>query len=389
MRPGTQVVSRETVTARSAPTNTGTAFIAGFVEEGFDTDVALGPFRNLAQVVEATGDRVSYGYVYDAADVFFREGGAECYVAPVVGSGATSGDDDHANADDTDWADALDLFTKDLGPGQVLAPGKTTAAVHGALADHAEENNRIALLDLADDADRADLETAATSAASGVSDPKNTRRAVPLAPWYEVPGVGGGTHRTVPPSAVVAGIVARNDAETGNPNLAAAGPQGLSRFALDVTQTYTDADREDLNDAGVNVGRNVRGQVQNYGWRTLADPDTDVQWVQASKARTHMAIIAEGEAIAERYVFSQIDGKGHKAAEFAGDLTGVLLGYYSLGALFGDTPEEAFTVDVGSDVNTPESIADGELRAVVAVRTSPFAELVTLEIVAVPVDESI
>lgn len=379
-RPGVEVVSRETVTSRSAPTSTGTAFIAGFADDGV-YDAVLGPFRNLAQVVEATGDRVAHGYVYDACDVFFREGGAECYIARVGGPSATSEDDDHVNATATEWEAALDLFTADLGPGQVLAPGITADATLELVSTHATDNNRVALLDGADTATVATL----TTAAGGVAD---NRRAAFFAPWYTAPGVAGGSERDIPPSAVVAGLIARNDA-LGNPNIAAAGPNGICRYCTGVTQTYADADRETLNTAGVNVGVNIRGAVQNYGFRTLANASTDEAWVQLSKARTHMAIIADGNAVAERYVFSQIDGKGHKAAEFAGDLTGMLLGYYGIGALYGDRPEEAFTVDVGSDVNTPESIADGELRAVLAVRTSPFAELVTLEVAAVPVTESI
>lgn len=380
-RPGTQVISRDSVVARSAPTNTGTAFIVGFTESGA-YDEALGPFHSLGEVIDGTGDRVSHGLVYDAADVFFREGGAELYVARVGGPAATPEDDDHTNAVQSDWDTALALFTKALGPGQVLAPGRTTDAQYEALADHAEANNRIALLDGADTATAATL----TTAAAGIDD---SRRAALFAPWYTAPGVAGGSERTIPPSAVMAGLIARSDAVNGNPNLAVAGVNGEARYATGVTQTWLDADRETLNEAGVNVGRNIRGVIQNYGYRTLANPSTDEHWVQLSKARTHMAIIARGDAIAERYVFSQIDGKGLKASEFEGELAGMLLEYYSLGALYGDTPEEAFDVNTGPQVNTPERIADGELRAVLAVRTSPFAELVTLEVVAVPATEAI
>lgn len=379
-RPGTQVLSRESVTATSAPTNTGTAFIVGFTEAGtYDEAVKV---TSLADFIDTFGDRVAWGLVYDAVDVFFREGGAEAYIARVGGPAATPTDDDHTNAVQADWDTALALFTKDLGPGQVLAPGRTTDPIYEALADHAEATNRVALLDGADTATLATL----TTAAAGITD---SRRAALFAPWYIAPGVAGGSERTIPPSAVLAGLIARSDANTGNPNQAAAGINGQARYVTGVTHSWADSDREDLNDAGVNVGRNIRGAIQNYGFRTLANAVTDEAWVQLSKARTHMAIIARGEAIAERYVFAQIDGKGLKASEYQGELTGMLLGFYNLGALYGDTPEEAFLVDVGSEVNTPERIADGELRAVLAVRTSPFAELVTLEVVAVPTTEAI
>jgi hypothetical protein len=99
-----------------------------------------------------------------------------------------------------------------------------------------------------------------------------------------------------------------------------------------------------------------------------------------------MQIVAKAEAIAENYVFAQIDGRRVKISQFGADLTGMLVPYYESGALFGDTVDDAFYVDVGPAVNTLESIAAGILRAVVGLRMSPFAELVIVEIVKVAVE---
>jgi hypothetical protein len=67
----------------------------------------------------------------------------------------------------------------------------------------------------------------------------------------------------------------------------------------------------------------------------------------------------------------------------------VLTGYYNAGSLYGETPDDAFSVDVGESVNTPSTLAAGELRAVITMRMSPFAERVVIEIVKVSVDQSI
>ena len=50
------------------------------------------------------------------------------------------------------------------------------------------------------------------------------------------------------------------------------------------------------------------------------------------------------------------------------------------GALFAGTDDPGYRVDTGPGVNTPQSIAAGEIRAVLAVRLSPVGSLVRLTI---------
>jgi hypothetical protein len=70
------------------------------------------------------------------------------------------------------------------------------------------------------------------------------------------------------------------------------------------------------------------------------------------------------------------------AARFASAIASeVLSPLYEKGALFGETPDDAYEVRVGPEVNTPETIAEGKLRAIVAVKMSEFAEMVEIEIV--------
>ena len=77
-----------------------------------------------------------------------------------------------------------------------------------------------------------------------------------------------------------------------------------------------------------------------------------------------MAIAHEADAVAENYVFRQIDGGRRLFAALETDLNGVCLGYFNLGALFGDSAEEAFNVDTGEQVNTIATIAAQEVHAV-------------------------
>ena len=133
--------------------------------------------------------------------------------------------------------------------------------------------------------------------------------------------------------------------------------------------------------------RLIYGAVRLYGYRTLVDPTEDENWVQLNNSRLVMALVAESEAVGENYVFAQIDGKRQKIAEFGAQLTGMLNDYYTAGALYGNEPADAYQVDVGPAVNTEETIALGELHAVLRVRMSPFAELVVIEIIKTPTTE--
>lgn len=100
-----------------------------------------------------------------------------------------------------------------------------------------------------------------------------------------------------------------------------------------------------------------------------------------------MQIAAEADALGETYLFDEIDGQGRLIASYGGALTAMLMPYWNIGSLYGTTAEEAFQVDVGPSVNTPTTIADKQLRALVMVRPSPFAEMITIEIVKQQINE--
>lgn len=298
----------------------------------------------------------------------------------------SGGDDDRTDITSSEVEAALDLFTRDLGSGQVLYPGATDTTNQGLLLAHAEANRRVALLDGDDSPTASDLTTdAATLRSGGLG-----RYGALFAPHAIVPGLTPGTTRTVGYSAVQAGLIARNDAAGLSANAPAAGENGVCRWVIGLSQpAWSDSDREDLNLAGVNVAIERAGTVRTYGYRTLTSPDTDANWVSLASARLAMAIASEAEAIAEKYLFAQIDGRGHTLGEFAGELQGMLLRHYQADALYGETPEEAFVVDVGPGVNPPEDLAAGKLSASLAVRMSPFAERVEITVTKVATEEAI
>jgi hypothetical protein len=294
----------------------------------------------------------------------------------------TGGDDGAVPVVDTDsLPNALACMPKELGPGQLSAPGKSDLDDQAALLAAGSLTNRVVFLDAARGSDKSALTTAAAALRGALED----RYGALWAPWAVIPGLAAGTVRVVPWSSIQAALCARND-RAGNPNQACAGQWGVADYVQSLDQTFSPDDCEDLLYAGVCTARAVYGQIQAYAFRTLVDPaGPRGDWRELNHARLNMAIVAECDAGGQDYVFSQIDGRGHTIAAFGGMCGGVCMSYYSIDALFGDDPTEAFEVNTSPSVNPPDQLADGIIKAVLGVRMSPHAELVRIEIVKQPI----
>jgi hypothetical protein len=338
-----------------------------------------------------TADAVAYGQTSSYVTVT-----ASSTTLPTAGTYTlASGADDFSSITATQYTTALTGFTYQMGPGQVSAPGQTTTAILTAVAQHAAGNNRRHFGDLPDTANTsssAATSTLTTAAASIRGLGLAARDTALWAPWVDIPPVTGGSgNRPVPPSAIAAAAYAVIDT-FGNPNQAAAGVNGIVSGILDVRQQFTDLDRATLNLAGVNIIRPMAGGFRIYGFVTAVDRIADPLYYQLPNRRLDMYIRAQGEAIAEEYFASQIDGQGLDAARYGNELSLMLGELYSLpggGALYGATAQDAFTVDTGADVNTPTSESLGNLTATLAYRRSPGAEQVNLNIVRVPITQAV
>jgi hypothetical protein len=311
-------------------------------------------------------------------------------VVPLAGGG-----DDRANVTDVQKAAALALIPKNLGPGQVVWPNSTTPTMYSALLNHGLNNDRFALLSAQDTASVAALiATANAIKADATVQAGALRNGLLCCDWQIIPGITIGTTRTVPPTAIVAGLIARSDRATGNPNLAAAGANGQVRYAVGKTQLdWSDAQASQLVSAGANPFSMIFGSERFNGFRTLTNPQTDPVYIMASAARLVMAINDRGYKISLDEMDAQMDGRGHEFGKYQGRIIGMLLEYYGLGAIYadppGNDPTTAYVVNVGPDVNTPASIANREMHAAVGVRPSPYAEMIFFEIAAYPVNQPV
>ena len=67
----------------------------------------------------------------------------------------------------------------------------------------------------------------------------------------------------------------------------------------------------------------------------------------------------------------------------------MLMTYYNAGALYGQNATDAFSINTGPAVNTPTLLAAGQLTAQVGVRLSPDAQLVQINLNAVPITQAL
>lgn len=182
--------------------------------------------------------------------------------------------------------------------------------------------------------------------------------------------------------------MARSDGLGNSANAPAAGPEnGVLRAAIGLSQDrWTDAQRETLNDAGLNPFVQMFGEFMLYGYRTGVDPNgDDAEWTQASNSRYYMSFAARVAKIASRFVFRQLDGRRRVVNEFGGLVVDLAASDWRDGALFGDTPEEAFYIDVSEAVNPNSELRLGHLNLVAGLTMSPFAEQVLVELVKLPI----
>jgi phage tail sheath protein FI len=274
------------------------------------------------------------------------------------------------------FKNTLKLFPRDLGCGQVAAPGVTTQAVQEALLEHAELNDRTALIDAPQGATLAELKAAALALRASVG----ARRGAMFSTWATIPGLAPGTTRKVPWSAVQAGLIARSDATLSPPpvNESAAGINGQTHNVLSLANEFSRAEREELDEARVIGVRNIPVLgIETYGNVTLTNPQTEPAWAALTAARLFMFVTASCEAILERFVLREIDPHGLLFAAAGGALQNFL---ESLGDQLYNPASEA--VNTGPQVNTLETIKKKQLNAAVLVQPSPSADTVTLNITA-------
>ena len=115
-----------------------------------------------------------------------------------------------------------------------------------------------------------------------------------------------------------------------------------------------------------------------YGYRSTS---LDPNWTYLNNVRFRMQVENDFDKIGEQFMFNEIDGQGHLFSRFNAALSGRCQTYWTNGSLYGATPTQAFQVNTGPQVNTPNTIAAGQINAQVLLHMSQFGEFVTINVI--------
>ncbi len=194
-------------------------------------------------------------------------------------------------------------------------------------------------------------------------------------PWIQVanPLPGGGTSVLVPPSGLLAGIWARNDAERG---VHKAPANEVIRGALGLANQVTAGEQDQLNPAGVNCIRAFPGRgIRVWGARTLS---SDPSWKYVNVRRLFIFLEKSIQQGTQWVVFEPNDLDLWQRVKRT--ITAFLTRVWRDGALFGATPQDAFFVKCDAENNPPETRDVGQLIVEIGVSPVKPAEFVIFRI---------
>lgn len=376
--PGIKVTIGARRAARGARLDTATGFLLGFASAGpYNTPTE---FASPGEFAATFGAPTAYGLGSQSAEALLRIGGGTGFFVRVGGpeTGRTPTEDNHATAADADWLRARDSLQPKYGQGQILAPGMTSLPVLQGLQTHAVAHGRFAVLDAPVTTDKAALLTHAGALVNGPGS-----EASALAGYTcEVPD-GADGDRELPGSVHLAGVIAHSDRTAGFPNVLPIGPTagaGRAPYVTGLTHDFSDDDLDDLYDAGVSIARSDDG-VYVDGTRTLAVASEE--WRQIGWYRQLQSLGARIHAAVSR-LKGGTDGlisNAEALTRIRTAISGPVADDYARGALYGDTPEDAYEVIVEA---TPADLAQGLVNASVEVSLSPSLERAHIDLQSIP-----
>jgi phage tail sheath protein FI len=192
-------------------------------------------------------------------------------------------------------------------------------------------------------------------------------------PWIKVMDPLSGNTMFMPPSGHIAGIWARNDASRG---VHKAPANEVIRGAISLELNLTKGEHDQLNPDGINCIRTFAGQgIRVWGARTLS---SDPEWRYLNVRRLFNYIEKSILNGTSWVVFEPNDHKLWDSVKRT--ITMFLRRVWRDGALFGQTPAQAFFVKCDEENNPPENRDAGILTVEIGVAPVKPAEFVVFRI---------
>ncbi len=251
------------------------------------------------------------------------------------------------------------------------------AIVQNAMLAHCYKmKDRFAILDAPSDMKPADVKAWRLNGANYAKD--TAKYGALYYPWIEIanPAARNGGPKTilVPPSGHIAGVYARVDGARGV-HKAPANESVIDAIKLE--RTLIDSEQAELNPNGVNCIRAFPGRgILVWGARTLA-PRDEAEWMYVNVRRLFNYIeksIYEGT---QWVVFEPNDMDLWERVKRS--VTAFLTRVWRDGALFGNTPEEAFYVRCDAELNPAANRDLGILTVEIGIAPVKPAEFVVFQ----------
>jgi uncharacterized protein len=321
---------------------------------------ALGNFQAVPQGSTITDtDLTAYHQLQQAVYGFFNNGGTRCWVIRVAAS--------------TDLADPSPLLNQLAAIDEitiVAVPGAVTSAQHTAILTHCFNlKDRVAILDGV----QAPATLTPTAIAPVGPSVAGSYGAVYF-PWIQVFDPITKEPLTVPPSGHIAGIYARSDSNRGVFKAPANEPMiGV----LDTEVRLSKGDQDGLNPEGINVIRTFNGTVKVWGARTRADAaNSEFRYIST---RRFFNFLRESIDQGTQFVVFEPNSPA-LWQRITRSVSDFLLTQWQAGALFGETPQQAFFVKCDAETNPPNVRELGQVVTEIGVAIVKPAEFVIFRI---------
>jgi len=279
-----------------------------------------------------------------------------------------------------DYSTALELFDDSYGDGAVSIPETSLETVQKALVDHANTNNRLAILHSSSSATSGD----AIDDAAAITAYDNAEHAAYYFPWVYVPTAVSGVSRLIPPDGYVAAKRALAHNQTG-PHQPAAGLLSKARFVSGVASDVDAAAGDTLDEAGVNAIRIIANSVRIYGARSCSSDSANFRYYTAQDVLNTVVVQAYSQL--DDLLFSVINGRNTVYGDVQSRLISLLEGLRLLGALYeaydanGNKTDIGYTVKCNASINPITQVANGIIKAEVGVRVSSIGDRINVTIV--------
>lgn len=316
----------------------------------------------------------SENYLKEAVTGFFDNGGSRCYVARALLSKTQPSDKDKKEA----LLIAIDALALLIDIDLVAIPDAMTLyqepeaiyEVQQAAIQHcAKYGDRLAILDGCRDSQlvKEQREKIAENQIGA-----NVALYYPWI-WIQVRYSIDGSLKLVPPSGHIAGIFARSDRARG---VFKAPANEEIRDAVNLEVLIDNSDQGDLNAQGINCLRAFPGRgIRVWGARTLSN---DSNWRYINVRRLFIAI---KRWIDLHMVWAAFEPNTPQLwVRIQRELSAYLTQLWRVGALKGETPEQAFYVKCDAEINPPESREMGNVFTEIGFAPSSPAEFIFVRI---------